>query len=89
MKAQITVVLKPGLLDAQGKTVAHALQALGFTEVVDVRVGKHIELELANGSSKTAKQALERMCRKLLVNPVIETYRVDVTRAAATRRTTR
>ncbi len=74
MKAKVYITLKPGLLDAQGKTVKSALEALGFKGVNDVRIGKYIEIDTATG----AKQDIDRMCKKLLTNPVIETYRVEV-----------
>ena len=78
MKAKVYITLKPGLLDAQGKTVKGALDALGFKGVKDVRMGKYIEIELNHGSSASAKRDVERMCKKLLANPVIEAYRVEV-----------
>ena len=78
MKAKIYVTLKTGLLDAQGKTVKHALTALGFSGVTDVRIGKYVEIELERHSPATAKKDVERMCAKLLANPVIETYRYEV-----------
>lgn len=78
MKATVQVTLKPGLLDAQGKTIKSALASLGFSGIRDVRVGKLIELELEARSAEAAKQAIERMCHKLLANPVVETYRIKV-----------
>ncbi len=78
MKAKVYITLKPGLLDAQGKTVKGALEALGFKGVADVRMGKYIEIELAHGRAHAAKQDVERMCKKLLANPIIETYRIDL-----------
>ena len=78
MKAKICVTLKPGLLDAQGKTVKSALESLGFKGVTDVRIGKYIELELDGTKAAPAKKAVERMCKKLLANPVVETYHIDV-----------
>ena len=80
MKAKIYITLKSGLLDAQGKTVKDALDALGFRGVKDVRIGKYIEIELNHGSASSAKRDVERMCKKLLANPVIETYRIDMSR---------
>lgn len=80
MRAKIVITLKPGLLDAQGKTVKGALDALGFTGVDEVRIGKYVEIELRNGSASTAKKNIERMCRKLLTNPVIERYRIELAR---------
>ena len=78
MKAKIYITLKPGLLDAQGKTVKGALDALGFKGIQDVRMGKYIEIELNHGSATSAKHDIERMCKKLLANPVIETYRIEL-----------
>ena len=79
MTAKIYVVLKPGLLDAQGKTVKGALDALGFRGVQDVRVGKYVEIDLNRpGGAAAAQRDVERMCQKLLANPVIETYRIEI-----------
>ena len=74
MKVRIFVCLKPGVLDPQGRAVHHALEGLGFEGVEDVRVGRLIELEVADG---TSDEALEQMCRKLLANMVIENYRIE------------
>ena len=78
MRATVCITLKAGLLDAQGKTVKQALESLGFTGVKDVRIGKYVELELNGAGAASAKKAVERMCQKLLANPVVETYRIDV-----------
>ena len=78
MKAKICITLKPGLLDAQGKTVKSALESLGFKGVTDVRMGKYIELELNHGSAGVAKKDVERMCKTLLANPVVEAYRIEL-----------
>ena len=78
MKAHIYITLKPGLLDAQGNTVKGALETLGFKGVKEVRVGKYLQIELNHSDAKTAKRDIERMCRKLLANPVVETYRVEI-----------
>ena len=78
MTAKVCVTLKPGLLDAQGKTIKGALESLGFKGVHAVRVGKYIEIDLDREARAAVKQDVERMCRKLLTNPVIETYRVEV-----------
>ena len=78
MKATVTVTLKPGVLDPQGKAIAHALETLGFSGVKDVRAGKVIELELAETNPAKAKDAAEEMARRLLANTVIESYRVSV-----------
>ena len=78
-KAVITIKLKQGVLDPQGKAIAHALHGLGFDEVADARMGKVIELDLSASGDQQARQArIEDMCQKLLANPVIEDYRVDM-----------
>ena len=74
MKARVFVTLKPGVLDPQGKAIHHALEGLGFEGVEDVRAGKLIELELAEGTSDAD---IEAMCKKLLANTVIENYRIE------------
>ena len=74
MKVRVIVSLKPGVLDPQGRAVHHALEGLGFTGVEDVRVGRMIELEVADG---TSDEALREMCEKLLANMVIENYRIE------------
>jgi phosphoribosylformylglycinamidine synthase len=74
MKVRIFVSLKPGVLDPQGRAVHHALDGLGFKGVEDVRVGRLIELEVAEG---TSDEALKDMCEKLLANTVIENYRIE------------
>jgi phosphoribosylformylglycinamidine synthase len=76
MKARVTVSLKPGVLDPQGRAIQHALETLGFTDVADVRVGKVIELDVADG---TPAARLEEMARRLLANTVIENFRVELT----------
>jgi phosphoribosylformylglycinamidine synthase len=74
MKVRVFVSLKPGVLDPQGRAVHHALDGLGFTGVEDVRVGRLIELEVADG---TSDETLREMCEKLLANMVIENYRIE------------
>ena len=73
MKARVTVSLKPGVLDPQGRAIQHALEGLGFAGVGDVRVGKIIELDLADG---TTEAQVADMARKLLANTVIENFRI-------------
>ena len=80
IKARVTVTLKNGVLDPQGKAIHHALEGLGFGGVNDVRAGKMIELDLADG---TEDAAIEDMCRKLLANTVIENFRVERLETAA------
>ena len=74
MKVRVHISLKPGVLDPQGRAVHHALEGLGFSGVDNVRIGREIELEVADA---TSDQALDEMCRKLLANTVIENYRVE------------
>jgi phosphoribosylformylglycinamidine synthase len=78
VKAIVTVMLKDGVLDPQGKAIGHALNNLGFDKVGDVRAGKIIELELAETDAAAAKQSAEEMARKLLANGVIESFKVDI-----------
>lgn len=78
MKAVVTVMLKNGVLDPQGKAIGQALHGLGFGQVGEVRAGKVIELELAETDPATAKTAAEEMARKLLANTVIESFKVEI-----------
>jgi phosphoribosylformylglycinamidine synthase PurS subunit len=78
VKAVVTVMLKDGVLDPQGKAIGHALGTLGFSGVKDVRAGKVIVLELAEPDAAKAKIAAEEMARKLLANTVIESFNVVV-----------
>jgi phosphoribosylformylglycinamidine synthase len=78
MKATVAVTLKPGLLDVQGKATQQALESLGFKGIKQVRVGKLIAIELNHATAAATKRDLERMCQKLLANPVVETYRVNI-----------
>ena len=78
MKVLVTVMLKPGVLDPQGRAIGQALHGLGFAGVGEVRAGKVIELELAETDPLAARAAAEAMARRLLANSVIESFRVDV-----------
>jgi phosphoribosylformylglycinamidine synthase PurS subunit len=78
VKAVVTVMLKEGVLDPQGKAIGHALGVLGFAGVTDVRAGKVIVLELAETDAEKAYHVAEEMARKLLVNTVIESFKVVV-----------
>ncbi len=78
MKARVHITLKDGVLDPQGKAIQHALGTLGFDGVNDVRQGKYLELDLAEGDAETARAALEQMCERLLANTVIENYAIDL-----------
>ncbi|MSP88715.1 MAG: phosphoribosylformylglycinamidine synthase subunit PurS [Alphaproteobacteria bacterium] len=78
MKARIHVTLKNGVLDPQGKAIGHALAALGFAGVNDVRQGKFIEIDLTETDAKKAEANVKAMCQKLLANTVIENYSVEI-----------
>ena len=77
-KAIVTVMLKAGVLDPQGKAIGHALGNLGFAGVGDVRAGKVIELELAETDPAAARAQAEEMARRLLANTVIESFSVQL-----------
>ena len=78
MRARVQVMLKEGVLDPQGQAVAHALRALGFAGIKEVRQGKVIELEVSESDPVRARAAVKDMCEKLLANTVIETYAIEV-----------
>ena len=79
MKARIRITLKHGVLDPQGKAIESALASLGFAGVEEVRQGKYIEVALAETDEARARVAVERMCRELLANTVIENYSYEIT----------
>ena len=78
MRGIVTVVLKPDILDPQGRAVWDSLKSLGFNEVEDVRIGKSIEVKLNETSRDEAEALLRRMCRSILVNPVIEDFQIEI-----------
>ena len=78
MKARVTVMLKPSVLDPQGEAVRHALGALGFDGVDGVRQGKVIELDLSETDTDAARAHVAEMCEKLLANTVIEAYEITL-----------
>ncbi len=79
MKAIVNVALKRGVLDDQGKATHHALDTLGFKEIVkDVRVSKQIVIELASKTQEDARVEVKKMCEKLLANTVIEDYDIEI-----------
>jgi phosphoribosylformylglycinamidine synthase len=78
LSVKVTVTLKPGVLDPQGKTVRNALESLGFKGLLDLRIGKVMEIRMDGLSPKEARGQVEEMCQKLLANPVIEDYRYEI-----------
>ena len=76
MKVRVTITLKAGVLDPQGKAIEHALGSLGFDGVGQVRQGKVFDLELATADRAAAEADLKAMCEKLLANTVIENYTI-------------
>lgn len=74
MKVRVSVSLKSGVLDPQGRAIQHSLEGLGFGGVKDVRAGRLIELEVDDSVSDAD---LDEMCKKLLANMVIENYRIE------------
>lgn len=79
MKAIVNVALKKGVLDDQGKATHHALDTLGFKEIVkNVRIGKQIIIELNSSNEEEARSEVAKMCEKLLANTVIEDYNIEI-----------
>jgi phosphoribosylformylglycinamidine synthase PurS subunit len=78
MKARVTVTLKTGVLDPQGKAIEGALKSLGIDGVGSVRQGKVFDIELDGADKAAAEAALKAACEKLLANTVIENYRVEL-----------
>ena len=78
MRARVHITLKSGVLDPRGTAIAHALTALGFGGVNQVRQGKYLVLDLAEADPDKARAEAEAMCQRLLANPVIEDYTIEV-----------
>ena len=78
MNARVFVTLKSGVLDPQGQAVVRSLGTLGFPEVEDARLGKMIELRIAGTDAAVARTRLDEMCLRLLSNPIIEDYRIEI-----------
>jgi phosphoribosylformylglycinamidine synthase len=78
VKAKIHITLKHGVLDPQGKAIGHALAGLGFDGIGDVRQGKYIEIDLADTDPVAAEARVKSMCQRLLANPVVENYTVEL-----------
>ena len=79
MKAKVIITLKNGVLDPQGKAIEGALKGLGFDGVSDVRQGKEIEFQLDETDEGAARAKAEEICKKLLANPVMENYAIEIT----------
>jgi phosphoribosylformylglycinamidine synthase subunit PurS len=82
MKARVFVSLKPSVFDPQGRTIADALQSLGYAAVRDVRQGKYFELDVDASSAEEARAMASEVADRLLANPVIESYRVEIEEVA-------
>jgi phosphoribosylformylglycinamidine synthase len=78
MRARVFVTLKPSVFDPQGRTIAEALHSLGYQNVEDVRQGKYFELDLATSETAVARALAAEVADKVLANPVIESYRIEV-----------
>ena len=79
MKAIVTIMLKPSILDPQGQAISMALSNMGYGDINDVRMGKVVEIDFEDGvSSEGVKKRASEMAEKLLANPVMETFKVDI-----------
>ena len=78
MNVKVYVTLKKGVLDPQGKAIKNSLESLGFSEVMDVRLGKYLELKVEGNSKEAASKRVEEMSKKLLANTVIEDFRYEI-----------
>ena len=78
MRATVTVFLKPGVLDVQGKAIEGALASMDFTGVSDVRVGRILTMDVGTADAGAAETQVRAMCDRLLANAVIESYRVEI-----------
>lgn len=78
MRARVFVTLKQSVFDPQGTTVTEALHSLGYNAVTDVRQGKYFELEIDAANADEAKRLASEAADKLLANPVIESYRIEI-----------
>ncbi|MFC1674408.1 phosphoribosylformylglycinamidine synthase subunit PurS [Candidatus Omnitrophota bacterium] len=74
LSAQIYITIKKTVADPQGLTIKHALESLGYKDLADVRLGKLVVVKLNFNDKKRAEQQIKQMCKKLLVNPIIEDY---------------
>ena len=76
MKVKVTVTLKSGVLDPQGKAIQQTLNGMGFANVKDVRQGKYFDIDIDESDEQKAKQSAEEICKKLLANQVIEDFKI-------------
>ena len=85
MKARVFVSLKPSVFDPQGHTIVEALHSLGYGDVADVRQGKYFEIELKVPTEAAAEKLAAEVADRVLANPVIESFRVELSGGAETR----
>lgn len=85
MRARVFVTLKPSVFDPQGTTVAEALHTLGYASIRDVRQGKYFEIDIDTADAGEARRVASQAADRLLANPVIESYRIEVVEADAAR----
>jgi phosphoribosylformylglycinamidine synthase len=78
VRARVFVTLKPSVFDPQGRTIAEALHSMGYSSIGEVRQGKYFELDVDAPSSDQARALASEVADKLLANPVIESYRVEI-----------
>ncbi|MBI2221063.1 MAG: phosphoribosylformylglycinamidine synthase subunit PurS [Acidobacteria bacterium] len=78
MRARVFVTLKPSVFDPQGRTIAEALRSMGYASVGDVRQGKYFELDVDATTAEQARALASEVADRLLANPVIESYRVEI-----------
>ena len=78
MKFSVTVTLKKDVLDPQGKVVQNTLVNMGMNSLKNIRQGKHFEIEIEEKDQKSAEKKVEEMCKKLLVNLIIEDYKINI-----------
>ena len=81
-KIDLSVTLRPSILDPQGKASQHALSELGYSNVEEVRIGKFVELRIEAENEETARQTAVQACEKLLANPVMEDYTLHLVEEA-------
>jgi phosphoribosylformylglycinamidine synthase len=81
VKVRVLVRLKPGILDVQGAAVQRALVGLGFGDARELRIGKLIELDVDAATVEQARARVDEMCRRLLVNTILEDYTIEPERA--------